>query len=108
DDGVRLLLHVGDHVAVREVVLVEGEAPLRARRDLGRHPDRVPLAGQAGGGELAPHALTRRAPLVEPDADTDRAIALALRDPEGLQLAEIGRASCRERGESAGVAGAAE
>ena len=88
-DGVRLLLHVGDHVPVGEVVLVEREAPLGAAH--GRHRGLsgvFPVAPQARGGELAAHPLARRAPLVEPDADADGAIALALRDPVGFQLAQ--------------------
>src|SRR5262245_5785778 len=40
------------------------------------------------GGHAAAGTLASRAPLVEADADADRAVALALRHPEGLDLAQ--------------------
>src|SRR5213593_1283626 len=87
-DGVRLPLHVGHHVAVDQVVLVEGEA-------LGGGSERG-LGGdlEGGGGarvaarELPLHPLADGAALVEADADADRAVALALDEPVGLDLAE--------------------
>src|SRR5213593_1248364 len=87
-DGVRLLLHVGHHVAVDQVVVVKGEALAGGRK---RSLDRF-FGGDLGMGaaarELALHALADGAALVEADADADRPVALALGEPVGLDLAE--------------------
>src|SRR2546422_211286 len=88
DDGVRLPLHVGHHVAVDQVVLVEGEALAGGpERDLGRG-----LEGGLGVGvaarELPLDALADGAALVEADTDADLAVALALGEPVGLDLAQ--------------------
>ncbi len=59
DDGVRLLAHVGDDVAVDEVVVVEREA--RWRRALGAAGDRgAPAPATLHGGDLAPRRARGR------------------------------------------------
>src|SRR5438093_7071532 len=87
-DGVRLPLHVGHHVAADQIVLVEGEALAGGpERDLGRG-----LEGGLGVGvaarELPLDALADGAALVEADTDADLAVALALGEPVGLDLAQ--------------------
>src|SRR2546426_347085 len=84
-DGVRLPLHVGHHVAVDQIVLVEGEAVRGGRQHgLGRRLEGVGVAAR----ELPLHPLEDGAALVEADAEADRTVALALGEPVGLDLAE--------------------
>src|SRR3989454_5037141 len=84
-DGVRLPLHVGHHVAVDQIVLVEGEAVRGGRQHgLGRRLE----GGGVTARELPLHPLADGAALVEADADADRPVALVLGEPVGLDLAE--------------------
>src|SRR5262249_29165504 len=64
-----------------------GDAPAPARPRRGRPDPRLGLL-VLDGGETAPRPLARGAPLVETNADADRAIALALRHPERLDLTQ--------------------
>src|SRR5262249_27889500 len=85
--GVGLLAHVGDHVAVDQIVVVEREA-LRTGRLGGGWRVKPTDPAMLRRRHLAPRTFAGGASFVEPDADADGAISLPLRHPERFDLTQ--------------------
>ncbi len=76
-------------MAIHEIALVEREAPLRGRRaGFGLHCGERISGAPTDGRELPPYALPDAPSLVEPDADADGAVPLALDEAHGVDLSQ--------------------